>query len=48
MNLEWEYLKEVFPFAFRWKDGHELTFAGRSLRRACSWIEHGMPENDLF
>ena len=48
MNLEWEYLKEVFPFAFRWKDGHELTFAGRSLKRACAWIEHGMPVNALF
>ena len=48
MNLEWEYLKEVFPFAFRWKHGHELTFVGRSLKRSCDWIEPGMPVNALF
>jgi PAS domain S-box-containing protein len=48
MSLEWEYLKEVFPFAFRWNDAQELTFAGRSLRRACAWIEPGMAMRGLF
>ena len=48
MNLEWEYLKEVFPFAFRWNDGQALTFVGRSLKRSCAWIELGMPVNALF
>jgi PAS domain S-box-containing protein len=48
MSLEWEYLREVFPFAFRWNNAQELIFAGRSLRRACTWIEPGMTVKGLF